>query len=328
MTPRCRKLVCCLIGWAVIACGSQEPVKPTAVPTGAPLPEEGSAAWKKIVEPRQNQLEKSIAGKKMAIARLPQGTVTMLDLPYVEHPIQSKFPGSGQTLDFYVPNGKGPFPLIVYIHGGAWKGGNKEKIGADLATEWVPQGFAIASLSYRFSYDAVFPGMFQDCIDAVAFLRKHAGQYNLNADKVGVCGNSAGGHIAALVGMAMGGNTYANCEKPVQALVMWCGYGDVTKETGNMSGGFPHIYPNRAYDPEIARKISPIYQIHPGIPPVLAQHGEKDRAVLLAQPRAFVEKLKKDGYDATLITYPDYQHDLWKPDVHEAALAFFKKHLQ
>ena len=304
---------------------------------GRPLPQEGTEAWKKIIEPRQQQLDKGIAAKMALIAKMPKDTITALDLPYVEKPIESKFPGSGQKLDLYVPAGTGPFPVIVYIHGGAWNGGNKEVVGAQLATKWMTQGFAIASLSYRFAWDSPFPGMFQDCIDAIDFLRTNAAKYHLNSEKIGVCGNSAGGHIAATVGVTMGNpqSPYKNAKKPVQALVVWCGYGDVRVET-TRSGGFPFIYPNLTYDPEIAKKISAIFQIHSGTPPVLIQHGEKDQAVPLEQPRILNQKLKESGHDVTLILYPNYGHGLLKlddtkdtqSDVHQSALAFFKKHLQ
>ena len=307
---------------------SSAPAQTPKLLRGAPRPKEGTPAWTKFVQSRQEQVAACVVEKKKLIAQLPTGTVTVLDAPYVEQPIQSKIPGSGQAFDLYVPKGEGPFPLIVYIHGGAWNGGNKEKNGALLANEWIPEGFAVASLSYRFPFDAPFPGMFQDCIDGIDFLRKHAAQYHLNAGKVGVCGESAGGHTAALVGIAMGGSTYQHCEKPVQALVVWCGFGDVTIEaTVHPTGGYPWIYPNETYDPDIAKKISPIYQIHPGIPPVLVQHGEKDQAVPLVQPKLLADALKRGGYEANLILYPNYDHNLWKPDVHAATLAFFKKHL-
>ena len=227
----------------------------------------------------------------------------------------------------------------MYIHGGAWNGGNKDKFGAQMAARWMPEGFAIASVTYRFAMEAPFPGMFQDCIDAIGFLRTHASQYHLNPDKVGVCGNSAGGHIAALVGMTMGNpaSPFKNAAKPVQALIVWCGYGDLTLETTiKPTGGYPYIYPSRTYEPETAKKMSAIYQIHAGVPPVLMQHGEKDAAVPLVQAKLLTQKLQESGHDVTLVLYPTYTHGLvnldpahdTQPDVHQAALAFLKKHLQ
>jgi acetyl esterase/lipase len=289
-----------------------------------------------VIPGKVKEYETAVAARAKWIAMLPAGSVTVLDMPYVEHPFKGSIPASTQMLDLYVPKGDGPFPLIVWIHGGAWKGGCKDGQGAEIAAKWLPEGFAIASLDYRFVWDAPFPGMFQDCIDAVAWLRGHAAAYHLDAARVGVIGHSAGAHIAGVVAMAEGGSGYANTGPPVQATVLWAGYYDLTRETGpwrpgamidNPRDDFTNLYPNRAYDPAIAKKMSPVYLIHPAAPPVLLVHGDKDTTAPLIQSQMFADALHKAGMTVTLTNYPDYNHNLWHPDVFAEALTFFKRTL-
>ncbi len=92
--------------------------------------------------------------------------------------------------------------------------------------------------------------MFQDCIDAIAYLRAHAADYHLDAEHMGVMGESAGGHIAGVVAMAGGSNIYAHFDKPVQAAVLWCGFYDMTREgmgpgkfTSNPRDDFSYLLP-------------------------------------------------------------------------------------
>src|SRR5262249_14303131 len=123
---------------------------------------------------------------------LPAGTKVVKDIAYV--------PGGGprQTLDLYVPQADGPLPLIIWVHGGGWQGGSKD--GLNPALPLLAKGFAVASVHYRLSNQAVFPAQIQDCKAAVRWLRGHAKEYNLDADRFGAWGASAGGHLVTLLG--------------------------------------------------------------------------------------------------------------------------------
>jgi acetyl esterase/lipase len=281
------------------------------------------------------EYQNMLVARAKGIARLPRGSITALDLPYVDKPEQGESsPASNQTLDLYVPPGDGPFPLVVYIHGGSWKGGFKEADGSDIAPRWLPKGLAFASLNYRFVRDAKFPGMFQDCIDAVAFLRANADKYHVDTKRIAVMGQSAGAHLAGVVAMAEGSNAYPNSGPALQAAVLRSGFYDLTKETSQGSPGwfpyndhdeFANLYPDKHYDSDIARKFSPLYLIHPGVPPILIEHGDKDEISPKVQSEMFLAALQKAGVDATLTNYPDYSHSLWKSDVFDAELVFLKK---
>jgi acetyl esterase/lipase len=102
------------------------------------------------------------------------------------------------TLDLYLPrNAAQPPPVLIWIHGGGWEGGSKEN-GCPVSL--AQTGFAYASINYRLSEQAIFPAQIYDCKAAVRWVRAHASEYRYNADKIGVVGASAGGHLAALLG--------------------------------------------------------------------------------------------------------------------------------
>jgi len=100
-------------------------------------------------------------------------------------------------LDLYLPqHSTHPPELLVWIHGGAWREGDKDD---PLLLALVEDGFALASIQYRLSHEAIYPAQIHDCKGAIRWLRAHANEYGYNAQRIGVAGSSAGGHLAALV---------------------------------------------------------------------------------------------------------------------------------
>jgi acetyl esterase/lipase len=106
-------------------------------------------------------------------------------------------------LDLYIPKNDGskPLPLIIFIHGGGWLGGDKAKPYIPIIPT-VEKGYINASINYRLSNVAKFPACVEDCKSAVRWLRANAKKYNINPDKIGVWGESAGGHLSLMVGCA------------------------------------------------------------------------------------------------------------------------------
>ncbi|MEO6443685.1 MAG: alpha/beta hydrolase [Gemmatimonadaceae bacterium] len=112
---------------------------------------------------------------------------------------------SAQKLDLYLPStGKGPFPVVVWIHGGGWRSGTKSLASHQAVLNLVSAGFAVASVEYRLSQVAKYPAQIQDVKASVRWLRANAGRFNLNPSRVGAWGVSAGGHLAALLGTSNG----------------------------------------------------------------------------------------------------------------------------
>lgn len=121
---------------------------------------------------------------------------TLTNVPYAST-------SSAQKMDIYIPEGTGPFPIVVLIHGGAFMMGDKSGEASNAAA-LVAKGIAAASINYRLSGEAKYPAQIQDCKAAVRFLRANATKYNLNPDKIGSWGASAGGNLSSLLGTTSG----------------------------------------------------------------------------------------------------------------------------
>ena len=145
--------------------------------------------------------------------------------------------GTANLLDVYRPrDAKGSRPAVVWIHGGAWFLGDKRP---PLALPLVQHGFVVVSINYRLTSAAPFPAQIEDCKGAVRFLRAHAADYGIDPARIGAWGESAGGHLAALLGTSggapavegtVGGN--ADQSSRVQAVCDWFGPTDLTQFTG------------------------------------------------------------------------------------------------
>jgi len=222
------------------------------------------------------------------------GMKTERNIPYVENG------HSNQILDLYLPEkpSNKPLPLMIWIHGGAWLAGSKTN---PPVLYLVDKGFAVASIQYRFSSDAIWPAQAYDCKAAVRFLRANAAKYNLDPDRFGVGGDSAGGHLAAFIGTSGDvkemegdlGNT--NISSRVQAVVDWFGPTDVTL-MAQQSGPDSMIQHDSPDSPEskllggpvqekrdLAKTANPLTYIDENDPPFLIMHGDKDRLVPLGQ---------------------------------------------
>lgn len=152
---------------------------------------------------------------------------THADLAYADR-------SPSQVLDLWLPEGAtGATPLVIYIHGGAFKGGDKA-MGGSKVQPLLDAGYAVASVNYRLSGEAIFPAGAQDVKAAVRWLRSNAGDYNIDPDRFATWGESAGGHLASLIGTSGGQDTVlddetlgnAGVSSAVQAVVDWYGPSD------------------------------------------------------------------------------------------------------
>jgi acetyl esterase/lipase len=262
-----------------------------------------------------------------SLPALPPGTVTLLDQPYVENPWQSADPDSAQTLDLYVPAGSGPFPLIVWIHGGGWHSLGKQSYRLNMVASFVPHGFAVASIAYRLTPDAPFPAQIEDCHRAVAWLKQHADEHAIDPTRIGVAGHSAGAHLCAL--LATGGIvTDAEC---VQAAVLWSPPCTIDREEWprdtfpwNPDGKFSQtFFPSKAYEPELARLASPSTHLHPAVPPLLIVHGDADPIVPIGPTTRFAEQAGGLGINVTYRAEAGGTHDILNAANDQEAARFF-----
>lgn len=204
-----------------------------------------------------------------------------------------------QKLDIYLPEGKGPFPLLIAVHGGAWEMGDKNDGQVTPIMEVVKHGYAVASINYRLTDEGPFPVQIYDVKAAIRFLRANAEKYNLIADKFAIWGNSAGGHLAALAGTSgdvaevedlnMGNKEQSS---RVQAVITWFGGFDlgimgVSDPLTKLFGSPP------AEAPELVKMANPTTFISTDDPPFFVEHGSKDSLVPVEQSIDFASELTK-----------------------------------
>ncbi len=209
-------------------------------------------------------------------------------------------------LDLHLPTDKAA-PLVVYLHGGAWRDGNKTQYPEFL----VAHGFAVASVEFRSSTVARFPANVHDIKAAVRFLRAKAREYGYSAERIAISGASSGGHLAALVGTTNGvleleGNEgeFVKESSAVQAIVSWYGasnlntilaqstpFGLSVREPAlrQLLGGLPEEVPG------LARLASPIEHLDARDPPALLMHGDQDRQMPVNQLLEFEGAYRRAG---------------------------------
>lgn len=254
--------------------------------------------------------------------------------------------GRSLLLDLYLPReGTGPWPLVVWIHGGAWCMGDKNE---SVALPLLRFGLAVASVEYRFSQEAIFPAQIHDCKAAVRWLRANAGRFGLDPDHIGAWGPSAGGHLAVLLGTScgirelegeVGGNLH--CSSRVQAVCDWFGPTDLTQMDAHALSGSTLVH-NAPDSPESrliggpilenkdkAARANPLTYIRRGeLPPFLIMHGDRDDIVPYHQSVLLYEALKKAGAEVELVTVAGAGHEYRGFEIVGRVVPFFRRHLQ
>jgi len=271
-----------------------------------------------------------------------------LDLPYTTL-------SQSQKLDIYLPEqGDGPFPVILHIHGGGFAIGDKRDIHVMAFLKGLERGYAVVSVNYRLSGEAIFPAGLQDIKASIRWLRANSEKYHLDGNRIAACGGSSGGNYAAMTCLTtnvteLDDLTLGNSEFPcnVQAAVDWFGPTDFLKMDEQLAeDGFGPGDHGEADSPEsryLGAKISdvplkvvlanPMTYIHAHMPPLLIQHGRLDSLVPIQQSMIFVEKLKKyisqDRFEFDIIEGAGHGDPLFETDENmNKVFAFLDRYLK
>ncbi len=254
----------------------------------------------------------------LPLRELLQGktTITHRDLVF------ASVDGIRLTLDLIIPRSDRKPPLLIWIHGGGWRTGSKAK---PPIRRLISEGFALASISHRFTQQAIFPAQIHDCKGAVRWLRAHQNEYGYDARWIGAVGSSSGGHLAMLLGTSGGveelegdvGHCTSESSK-VQCVVSHFGPADFrlrgrtqpdiayTEKSGSfaMLGGMRY----GKVLPELEVAASPVTYVSDDSPPILLFHGTNDQFVLFDQSECMVRAYEQVGRPAQLVAVPGAGH--------------------
>jgi acetyl esterase/lipase len=244
-------------------------------------------------------------------------------VPNITYHIANK---SELKLDLYQPREpKGPTPVVMLIHGGGWVEGSKE--GSVLEVfPYLQMGFSVVNVEYRLGRVSLAPAAVEDCLCALHWIGRNAAKYNFDLNKVVVTGGSAGGHLALTTGMIPDSTGLANeCASDddegwkgpwtgstpkVAAIINWFGITDVW---GMLQG--PNIrsyavswFGSQPGQEALAKRVSPLTYVRPGLPPILTIHGDADPLVPYSDAVRLHDALTKAGVRNQLLTIPGGKH--------------------
>jgi acetyl esterase/lipase len=272
------------------------------------------------------QLHRSTA-IDMNLSNLTPGQ-NLTDVPYAGA-------SPAEKMDIYIPNSTGPYPVIIWVHGGGYNSGDKENNDSNSPKQGLTRGYAVVSINYRLSNEAIFPAQINDVKSAIRFIRANSKELNINPDKIAIWGRSAGGGLAALAGTSGDvkelqddslGN--GNISNRVQAVVDL--KGPINFSTMLMQLQQQNNSENKTYDyeqsdimlrqlmgedvsliPSQVARANPETYITPDDPPFFIEHGTADTMIPYMQSKDFAIKLQNViGMDnVTLELFPGLGHN-------------------
>ncbi|MCB0837625.1 MAG: alpha/beta hydrolase [Bacteroidetes bacterium] len=296
---RLRGIFICLIVFPLFACNSSDEIK---APKGF-----------------MNETTLKIAYATGLLKLIDAEPPVPESLSFYEDIVYKQTPEKELKLDIYHQNSlQEPQPLLVFIHGGSWKSGNKDDYRRYLV-DFAEKGYVTASLSYRFAQDAPFPAAFDDVVCGLSWLRQHAEEYMIDADHIAVVGGSAGGHLTMMLAYHSYDSTYHRpdgCEygsdQRIQAIVNFYGPTDLTTEYArNHPSVFKFIGQEYSEDNHsLFAAASPLEFVSEDDPPTLTFHGTLDDLVPVSQADRLHEALKESGVQSEYHRLKGWPHTM------------------
>jgi acetyl esterase/lipase len=220
-----------------------------------------------------------------------------------------------QKMDLYFPDSGGPWPVLAYVHGGSWMHGDKTE-AIVFADRMTSQGYLLVSINYRLYPEGKFPNMIEDVKCAIRFLRAHAGEYNLDPNRIAAMGPSAGGHLVSLLGasdVSAGWDVgeYLDQSSRVQAVIAMAPVTDLTRKFPNAD---IEAMRGVGFGEDNIVRASPITHVTPDDPPFLFIHGDRDEVVPFEQSQLIYDRLVQTNVPAQLVIVKNAGHSLTTPD--------------
>jgi acetyl esterase/lipase len=217
-------------------------------------------------------------------------------------------------LDVFQPAGDDPHPTLIYIHGGGWVEGRKEGDVLE-AMPFLEKGWAVVNVEYRLAGVSLAPAAVEDCRCALRWVIEHAKEYKFDTNRIVLMGHSAGGHLSLITGMLpLSAGLDRECagdkELKVAAIVDWFGITDVNDllQGPNLQDYAVTWLGSLTDRDQIAKRVSPLTYVRPGLPPTIMIHGDADDTVPYSHSVRLHQALDKAGVPNELLTIPGGKH--------------------
>ena len=236
------------------------------------------------------------------------------------------------TLDAFVPEGPGPFITCILVHGGGFTKGDKTTFIKPLFEPLAKAGFVWFTINYRLAPQHQWPACADDVATAIKWVKQHAADYKVDPKRIALIGESAGGHLVSWAGVTGEGDTAVNAVVPFYPPHDLVVQVKLRNALGGLGGLIGMEEMNEASLKKLA-DISPMNRVHPGLPPYLQIHGDKDTTVPISQSIEFEKKMKAAGNQCETITVPGGIHGMggWQKlgsDYQEQLIAWLRKTLK
>ena len=269
------------------------------------------------------QSDASVRSQSAPVFSLPEWVLIQPNIPYGPYP--------ETVLDILMPKSSAPLrrPGVLLIHGGGWVGGSKEAVVQKFALPFLEKGFVVANVEYRLAKAAPAPAAVQDVLLAAHWFRTNANRFNVDPRRIIACGDSAGGHLALMVGLTPKSAGFGP-EAKVAAVINFYGIVDVEDQLQgpNLRQYAVTWVPEKPGRFDLARKVSPISYVRKDVPAVLTIHGTADDVVPYDHGIQITKSLRDAGADAEMISVSGAGHG-FSPDEHakifEQIWAFLRK---
>mgnify|MGYP002629728102 CR=1 FL=1 len=248
---------------------------------------------------------------------------------------------ASQRLDVYLAESEKPTPAMIYIHGGGWRAGSKNNIPGWLKAFVADGQLSVVSVEYRFTDVASHPAQVNDCLRAIQFVRQNAAKWNIDTQRLGVTGGSAGGHLSAYVALHDDA-VDAKSDDPVklQSSRVACAVSFAGPTDWTLLSSIDHRHPAYrqliGYEPgtpaadmaaKLIKDVSPISFASKDDPPVMQVHGDKDDIVPIEHASNLHQKLEALGVKSELVVIPGGNHGVAGAGNSKRATAFVKQYL-
>lgn len=233
--------------------------------------------------------------------------------------LYGKADGRDLLLDAFVPEGPGPFPVAIFVHGGGWSSGDKSQNHSEILDPLSKANFVWFSIDYRLAPQYRWPACLEDVVTAIRWVKQHAAEYKGDPERIALVGYSAGGHLACSAAI------WAKEDTRVQAVVGFAAPIDHVADSERRDGLSKSMQdlldrPKEMDDQarKILHKISPIWDVRPGLPPFLLIHGTADQSVPYQQSIDLQAALNKNNVPCKLITIEGAPHRISEWEKYDA----------